>query len=72
MSVRNLSATGHPFSISQKPHWRWVDGQGWSQARAVSWIPIHGEALIALPALEPGSYEAGGGPRGLRGMIEVE
>lgn len=58
LRLRNLSATAHPFEIEDSHHWQWSN-RGWSRPRSVSWIPVQGEVLIAIPRLNEGQYRAG-------------
>ncbi len=59
LHVRNLSAIGQSFSIEGMTHQQWILGAGWSDPLNASWIPVHGEALVRLPIIPPGSYRLG-------------
>ena len=59
IAVRNLSATGQPFEIEGAHHWQWIEGQGWSDPLSVSWVPIQGELLVAVPQLSAGARRIG-------------
>ena len=58
ISIRNLSASAHPFQVSNRPHQQWTP-QGWSDPMSTSWVPIYGETLVLLPALPTGNYPIG-------------
>ena len=59
VSVRNLSTSGHAFSLFGHEHRQWQKDRGWSEPLMSSWIPIAGEILVWLPVSETGSYRLG-------------
>ena len=71
LTIRNLAATAQPFEIEGAHHWRWSEG-AWSRPRSVSWIPVHGEILVAVPHLSAGQYRVGvlSNPE-LQGVLEI-
>ena len=59
VSVRNLSTSGHAFSLFGREHRQWQKDRGWSEPMMSSWVPIAGEILVWLPISEAGSYRLG-------------